>query len=171
MQFQVPQFIETEDKIVGPLSLRQFLYIGGATGISILLFFTLNMWLWLLLSLVVVGGGVALAMVKINGQSLVKVMLAAAQFYWKPQLYVWQPKNPTLPKNEETLSEEASRGGFSMENIIAGMALKSAWRQVQTGSRAAAEVAEVGTRRAKEKYEIIRRLTGERKAARRVDYR
>jgi len=28
MQFQVPQFIEIEDKIFGPLTLKQFLYFG-----------------------------------------------------------------------------------------------------------------------------------------------
>ena len=34
MQFQVPQFIETEDKVVGPLTLRQFMYIAGAGAAS-----------------------------------------------------------------------------------------------------------------------------------------
>ena len=46
MQFQVPQFIETEDKIVGPLTLRQFLYIGAAGLLSFLLFFVLKIWFW-----------------------------------------------------------------------------------------------------------------------------
>ena len=29
MQFQVPQFIEVEDKIFGPLTFKQFIYMGG----------------------------------------------------------------------------------------------------------------------------------------------
>ena len=39
MQFQVPQFIDVENKIIGPLSLRQFLYLAGAGLISFMLFF------------------------------------------------------------------------------------------------------------------------------------
>jgi len=40
MQYQVPQFIEIEDKIFGPLTLKQFLYLAGGGGLC-LLFFTL----------------------------------------------------------------------------------------------------------------------------------
>ena len=50
MQFQVPQFIETEDKIVGPLTLKQFGYIGGAATVVGLLFLVLNFFLWLLIA-------------------------------------------------------------------------------------------------------------------------
>ncbi|TSC61742.1 MAG: SsrA-binding protein, partial [Parcubacteria group bacterium Athens0416_74] len=32
MQFQVPQFIEVEDKIVGPLTFKQFVFIAGGLG-------------------------------------------------------------------------------------------------------------------------------------------
>ena len=31
MQYQVPQFIEVEDKIFGPLTFKQFLYIYNLT--------------------------------------------------------------------------------------------------------------------------------------------
>ena len=37
MQYQVPQFIETEDKVVGPFSLRQFAYVGAAATKSVVL--------------------------------------------------------------------------------------------------------------------------------------
>ena len=38
MQFQVPQFIEVEDKIFGPLTLKEFLYLGGGIGMAVVLF-------------------------------------------------------------------------------------------------------------------------------------
>ena len=34
MHFQTPQFIEIEDKIFGPLTLKQFIYLAGAAGLS-----------------------------------------------------------------------------------------------------------------------------------------
>jgi hypothetical protein len=59
MQFQVPQFIETEDKIIGPLTLKQFFYVAAAALVSFSLFFVLATWLWLLITIIL--GGVAVA--------------------------------------------------------------------------------------------------------------
>lgn len=171
MQFQVPQFIETEDKIIGPLTLKQFLYIAAGGGISFLLYFTVQTWLWFALSTIVLGLATALAFVKINGQSLTHVIIMAFYFYWKPQTYVWQPDQPSLPKNESTLQGRVG-GGFSLEKIIGGMALKSAWRYLQTGSKSAEEERpEEGQIKTKETYQVMRAITGERRVARRVDYR
>ncbi|MFM2424198.1 MAG: hypothetical protein RLZZ70_589, partial [Candidatus Parcubacteria bacterium] len=38
MQFEVPQFIEIEDKIFGPLTWKQFLYVGGGLSMTAVLF-------------------------------------------------------------------------------------------------------------------------------------
>lgn len=169
MRFQVPQFIETEDKIVGPLSLKQFGYLAGAGAISLFLYFLVAAWLWFLLSLIAVGGGIALAFVKISGRPLIKILAAAAGFYWRPQLYLWQSENRVLPKTEEVLETEVG-GRFSLESIIRGLALRAAWQQVELGSRVAKGV-EIATKRAKERYEVFRGLGGEKRIARRVDYR
>ena len=37
MQFQVPQFIEVEDKIFGPLTFKQFVYMTGGVGAAYML--------------------------------------------------------------------------------------------------------------------------------------
>ncbi len=169
MQFQIPQFIETEDKIVGPLSLRQFLYIAAAVGVSVLLYFMLQTWLWVILSIPIVGGAAAFSFVKINGRPLVKLVQSALFFYWSPQRYVWQPENPGLPKNEETLRSVG--GGFSIEKIVSGLALKNAWQNVQVGNKESTEKAGRALTRLKEQYEVFSVISGERKAARRIDYR
>ena len=38
MRFQVPQFIEVEDKIFGPLTFKQFVYVTGGVGLAVILF-------------------------------------------------------------------------------------------------------------------------------------
>src|SRR5665213_1936700 len=96
MQFQVPQFIETEDKIVGPLSLRQFAYIGGAFLLSALLYFSLQLWLCIIGSIILFSIAFALAFVKIEGRTFASVLLSAFNFYWKPQTYVWQAEHPVV---------------------------------------------------------------------------
>ena len=118
MQFQVPQFVEVEDKIVGPFSLKQFLYVGGAVGASLLLFFILTFWLWVVLSVFIIAGGVALALIKINGQPIIKVIMSAIGFYWRPQTYVWQQKKE---KAGEAAPKEKGGEGVSLENIVAGL--------------------------------------------------
>ncbi len=170
MQFQVPQFIETEDKIVGPLSLKQFAYVGAAAGAIMLLYFLVATWLWFIFSLVIAAVGIGLAFVKVNGKPLLKVVSSAAGFYWHPQIYLWQSENRALPKTEETLKAEVG-SGFSLENIVRGMALRSAWHQVQVGSRESAQKSGLTLKRMKERYEVFRGLSGERKVAKRVDYR
>lgn len=169
MQFQVPQFIDTEDKIVGPLSIRQFIYIVVAGGISTILFFSVQMWLWIALSIPLMGLAGALALAKVNGRPFAKFLLATLSFYWKPQTYVWQPEQPHLHKTQEAVKDTVS-SGFSVEKFFAGMALKKTWSRVQTGSAPAAEP-EPKSKPATERYQIFHKITGEHEAAKRVDYR
>ncbi len=165
MQFQVPQFVEVEDKIVGPFTLKQFLYIAGAVGISLMLFFVIKLWLWFILSVFIIAGAIALAIVKINGQPLIKVATSALWFYWKPQTYVWQQEEKKAEKPAGEAKEE-----FSLENIISGIALKKSWQNLQTGTKAA-EMFHWGTKNLQQRYELVRKITGDKQMARRVDYR
>ncbi len=169
MQFQVPQYIDVEDKIIGPLTLKQFLYVAAAGGLSFMLFFYVQMWLWFIFSIFLVGAAASLAFVKINGLPLIHIILSAISFYWQPQTYVWQPEHPRMPKTKSTLPEPA--GGMSLERIVSGLSLRNAWQNVQTGSKTFVEEGQRGFRRAKERYEIIQKISGERRASRRVDYR
>ncbi|MEK9180476.1 MAG: PrgI family protein [Patescibacteria group bacterium] len=163
MQFQVPQFIETEDKIVGPFSIRQFIYIGAAGIVSFFLYFTVELWLWVLGTVFSLALAMGFAFIKIEGRDLTHVLAAALNFYWKPQTYVWQPEHPEVPKSE-ALEKEA---GISLEDVLSGAALRNAWRGLQTGTKVSPrQVLEKG-----EKYQIFQKLSGERRAARRIDYR
>lgn len=168
MQFQVPQFADVEDKIVGPLTLKQFLYIGAATGFSLLLFFIIKFWLWVILSVFLIGGSVALALVKVNGQPLVRVAFSALGFYWHPHTYVWQSETQKAKAGELL---DKSKEGFSLEKIVSGMALKKSWQNLQTGTKVLASGGRWMPGRAEERYQIFKKITGEKTAARRVDYR
>ncbi len=163
MQFQVPQFIETEDKIVGPFSIRQFIYVAIGAGVSFFLYFFVQTWLWFILSIFVVGGALAFAFLKINGRPFMNVLTSVISFYWRPQKYVWRSENPTVKKEEVMQSKDS--GGF-MESIASGLALKSTWQSLLTGSKQKKDLGDT-----KGRYQIMRRLSGDREIARRVDYR
>ena len=168
VQFQVPQFIETEDKIVGPLSLRQFLYVGVGVGLSGMLYFVLQTWLWIFIAFILVGASVAISFVKIEGRPLAKVILSAFNFYWRPQTYVWQPEHPS-PQKGKTPKEAPAAPPPAREKFAAATALHKHWENLQTGEKMSAK--QFAEKKMNSRYEIFQKLSGERRAARRVDYR
>lgn len=113
--FQVPQFIDVEDKVVGPLTLRQFLFVALAAVIIFLSKSIFAFWLWIMLSIVVGCLGIALAFVKVNGQPLSKVVLNGIKYLIRPRLYVWQRGEikrkvyETDRQKEEKKQEETKR--------------------------------------------------------------
>ncbi len=89
-QFVVPQFIEVEDKIFGPITTRQFLIILAA-GTLIFLAYRFGDLALFIFTVVVVGGSAAmLAFAKVNGQNFHYFLLNIIQTLRKPSLRVWQ---------------------------------------------------------------------------------
>lgn len=100
MRFQVPQFLEVEDKIVGPLTFKQFIYLGGSVGIAVVIFTFLPKFFAFLLSLPVVIFGVALAFYKVNDKPFISVVEAFLKFHTSGKLYLWQ-KEEKVPVHTE----------------------------------------------------------------------
>ena len=98
MQFQVPQFIEVEDKIFGPLTFRQFVYIAGAAGIGYMLWRVLPIFLAGPLILGFGGLGAALAFFKYNGQPFIVALEHGFFFFVRSKLYLWSNEVRDKPK-------------------------------------------------------------------------
>ena len=89
MKFQVPQFIGVEDKIFGPFTFKQFLYLAGGGGLSFVIWSFLKWWgIPLILGMILLAA--ALAFYKVNGKPFVAVMEAAFKFYAGNRLYTWK---------------------------------------------------------------------------------
>lgn len=161
MQFQVPQYYDVKEKIVGPFTLPQFLYIAAACGISFLLFFVFQLWLWFITTVILVGAAAALALVEINGQSLTKILFAAFFYYWQPRIFLWQRE---IEKKELEQVEKIKKelGAHQRLKILAQKIITS--RSSLPGEKPAAPGP-------KERYQVFRKTTGEREVAKRVDYR
>lgn len=175
MQYQVPQFIDTEDKVVGPFSLRQFAYVGVAALISGVCYFFLQTWLFLIIGLVLVGGSLALSFVKINGRPLLKVATAAFYYYWKPQMYVWKAEHPMATASRRTPAAVVRELPpiRTIRTIAQGNSLHKSWENLQTGTHEKKEMSDRQfiEKKMAERYQIFQRDSGDRMAARRVDYR
>jgi len=94
MQYKIPQNVGIEDKIVGPLTLKQLIILAIGSGISYVLFVILNKFyelnfieyfviaLPLLLS-------ISFAMIKINNIPLLKFFILLLEFSIKPKKRIW----------------------------------------------------------------------------------
>lgn len=89
MQFQVPQFIEVEDKIFGPLTFKQFIYIGGGLGACYILWRVLPIYLAGPLVAVVGGLAAGLAFFQLNGRPFILGLENAFFFLLRSKLYLW----------------------------------------------------------------------------------
>ncbi len=99
-QFVVPQFIDVEDKILGPITTRQFVILL-VVALLLFIFYKLMTFIYFVLfGLSTFALGVVLAFVKINGQPFHYFLLNLFQTFRRPKLRIW---------NKELADEELRR--------------------------------------------------------------
>jgi hypothetical protein len=103
MQFQVPQFIDIEDKVIGPFTIRQFLYLAGAGVIIFILYKVLSVTITVILAIPIIVIAAALGFYKPNNQPLMVLIKSFLGFLRKPDFYVWKK---TLSKDNQPKLEE-----------------------------------------------------------------
>jgi heme/copper-type cytochrome/quinol oxidase subunit 1 len=101
MRFEVPQFIEIEDKIFGPLTWRQFLYLGGGVGMSIVMFLTLPFIIFAIFGLPLALLAGALAFYPINNRPFSFFLEAIFNFVLSQRLYIWRQKADVVYKSSK----------------------------------------------------------------------
>ncbi|HUT96143.1 MAG TPA: PrgI family protein [Candidatus Paceibacterota bacterium] len=103
MQFQVPQFIDIEDKVIGPLTIKQFLYLLAAGVVLFILYKILNLYAIIILAIPILGITIPLAFIKVHGQPFISIVSNFFRFLRKPDFYVWKKpvgKKPVLEPTE-----------------------------------------------------------------------
>ncbi len=89
----MPQFIEVEDKIVGPLTLRQFIYIAAGIGLGIICYIYLPLWIAFPLIALVAAAAGALAFYKMNGKPLIEILEAGFNYLIGAKFFLWRHEN------------------------------------------------------------------------------
>ncbi|MFZ2193560.1 MAG: PrgI family protein [Candidatus Moraniibacteriota bacterium] len=89
MIFNIPQFIDIEDKLVGPLTAKQlgWLAIGGV--ILLIAYSTLDKATFFLSAAIIAVIFGALAFYRPYNQPLIKLVSSSILFIKRPKLYVW----------------------------------------------------------------------------------
>ncbi len=99
MRFEVPQFIEIEDKIFGPLTWRQFLYLGGGVGFATVMFFTLPFIFFVFFGIPLAALAGALSFYPINNRPFSFFLEAIFNYITGQRLYLWKQKSDMVYKS------------------------------------------------------------------------
>jgi hypothetical protein len=92
MRFQVPQFIEIEDTIFGPLTFKQFLYLAGGGGLCFIAYVYLPIYISVFFIAIIAGLAVALAFYKYNGRNFIFIFESFVKYLVSKKLYLWKQK-------------------------------------------------------------------------------
>src|SRR6185437_718829 len=105
MEYQVPQFIEVEDKIFGPFTLKQFIYIAGGVGVCAIAFFYLPLIIAVIVALPIAALAGALAFYKVNNKPFEEILEAGFTYFTGGRLYLWRKE----PKSDKEIAAQAAR--------------------------------------------------------------
>ncbi len=122
MEYQVPQFIEVEDKIFGPFTLKQFIYLAGGGGLSaVILLYVRPLFLAFVLVAPIAALSAALAFYRVNNKSFVEVLEAAFNYYTKGRLYLWRKEkkeeSASVPQAPTPVVPERQKLGLSQRKL------------------------------------------------------
>lgn len=95
LQFQVPQFVDVEDKIFGPLTAKQFLMFVLNTLIVAAFYVSFPLPGTVALAIPVTIFFLLLAFYKVNGRSFIWFLYAVVHFLFTGKLFLWERRGET----------------------------------------------------------------------------
>ncbi|HBB54402.1 TPA: hypothetical protein DEQ22_03185 [Candidatus Nomurabacteria bacterium] len=120
MQFKVPQFLDIEDKIFGPFTFREFVYLAGGAGLCFIIYKLLGLILGTIPILIIAGFSLLLTFYRPNNKPFVNMIGAGFKYFTQNKLYIWKKdkekdktKRPPASKDEikiRMMSEEGLNG-------------------------------------------------------------
>lgn len=112
MRYQVPQFIEVEDQVFGPLTIKQFIYIAGGGGLCFVLYRFLGLYLSIVPMIIVGGVALMLAFGRYNGRPFIELMQSGFYFLMNKRIYIWQKQYRT-PKPDQNKVDTSNATGVT----------------------------------------------------------
>ncbi len=102
MQFKVPQFLEIEDKIFGPFTFRQFIYLAGGGGMCFVVYRLLGLFWGFIPLVILIALTAALTFYRPNNKPFIEMLEASIKYFMQSKLYIWK-------KEPKTYDQEAAK--------------------------------------------------------------
>jgi len=117
-QYTVPQFIDVEAKIIGPITTRQFLIFLAAALIIFISYKIFDFGLFLTIGIFVFLLAGTFAFLKVNGRPFHYFVLNLVQTLKKPKVRVWN--------HQQASFEEKENKEFKFEEVVVNKKLNEA---------------------------------------------
>lgn len=104
MRFEVPQFIEIEDKIFGPLTWKQFVYVAGGGGLAAVFFFFTPFIIFVLIGIPIAALTFLLSFYPVNNRPFAIFLESAVSYFKGSKLYLWRKSGSGVYKGAEVES-------------------------------------------------------------------
>lgn len=127
MQFQIPQFIEVEDKIFGPLTFRQFIYLAGGAGAAYLLYRVMPLFMALPFIGIFVGLAAALAFFQYNGRPFILAIEHGFSYILRSKLYLWNNERKRRTASAVKAEEPHDKGQIYIPKLSESKLHELAW--------------------------------------------
>lgn len=125
MLFSVPQYIDIEDKIAGPLTARQ---LGWMFGLGAILFVIWSMFpqtVFIAIAIPMILLFIALAFYRPQGISLLSFLSFGVGFLFRPKLYMWkrlskhEQSRTASRKDKHSVGASKKRSPMSIDDMVA----------------------------------------------------
>lgn len=125
MQFQMPRFLDIEDKVIGPLTFKQFVYMGGGLGLAYVSYRYLGFTYGFILIGLFLFLGISLSFWKPNSRPAIIMFQAFLNHYTKSHMYVWQ--RPTKAERMKKDDKKEVEGKTEHHRVERGKIESLAW--------------------------------------------
>ena len=128
MQFKVPQFLDIEDKIFGPFTFRQFVYIAGGAGFCFIIFKLAGLFIGFIPIAIVAAFSLALAFYRPNNKPFIFMLESAVKYFLQNKLYIWQRRKINKDSKKANVAKAGTNLAEEREMKLTGSKLKDlAW--------------------------------------------
>ncbi|HYC83139.1 MAG TPA: PrgI family protein [Candidatus Paceibacterota bacterium] len=129
MNFQVPQFIEVEDKIFGPLTFKQFIYLSGGAGAAFLAHAFLPFYLEIIPVIALIGLSFLLAFYKFNKRPFVMLLESMFNYSTHGKFYIWQQDKKAIESKLAAIQQnpEPKQSQIRIPSLSSGRLQDLAW--------------------------------------------
>ena len=134
-QIVVPQFIDIEPKIIGPIGPRQLIILIVTAGLIFLCYKLSSLIVFVVETLFICGLGGCFAFLKVNGRPFHYLILNLIQAYKLPHLRIWKKELiPVRMKKEKKVKEiEMGAKEISRRKLLGSRHLSEIALIVDTG--------------------------------------
>lgn len=140
-QYQVPQFITVEDKVIGPFTIKEFLYLGGGAGLILIARLFFSGYFLYFIALIIGSIAAALAFLKINEQSFPKFLKNALFYALRPRLYIWKKsegsahaqRTESIPQHEVLVQNIPKLSQSKLSDLAWSLDLKEKGKENDNG--------------------------------------